>query len=190
MKRRNASVHICVHAEIRILTLNLYRFHEKVTQGDKVQTIKGENKSFTVDDTRRERIFTVQEHCVSLSLFLSLHVTSFLLIKYTTLRVHAFAVRSSTCALPFSPVYFIARNIRFHGTSCKHGRHLRPGISDDICSFFMSLWHPFRENFFLPSRAELFPEPVYVLRSRPSGFAREIINIRSYVSSHTQLRGK
>lgn len=40
-------------------------FSQKVTEGDKVQTIKGENKSFPVDDTRRERIFTVQEHCVS-----------------------------------------------------------------------------------------------------------------------------
>ena len=35
-------------------------------EADKVlQTIKEENKSFTVDDTRRERIFTVQERCVS-----------------------------------------------------------------------------------------------------------------------------
>lgn len=108
--------------------------------GREAQTIKEENKSFTVGDTRRERIFTVQEHRVFLQFRAregARVILLFLLIKYTTLRLRSPTVRSFL--LPFPRVYFIARNIRFHSTSCKHGRHLRPGISDDICSFFMSL---------------------------------------------------
>lgn len=53
-------------------------FSQKVTEGDKVQTIKGENKSFPVDDTRRERIFTVQEHTASLPSVHERKRTSFL----------------------------------------------------------------------------------------------------------------
>lgn len=80
--------------------------------------------------------------------------------------------------LPFPRVYFIARNIRFHSTSCKHGRHLRPGISDDICSFFMSLWHSFREISYSLRARETPRRAVY--GAVASSGLREIINIGSY----------
>lgn len=144
-------------------------------------TIKEENKSFTVGDTRRERIFTVQEHLCSFAREKEERVAPFSSYKI----YHAARLRSSTVRsflLPFPRVYFIARNIRFRSTSCKHGRHLRPGISDDICSFFMSLWHSFREiSYSLRARARARETPRRaVYGAVASSGSREIINIGSY----------
>lgn len=75
---------------------------------------------------------------------------------------------------------------------CKHGRHSAtryPGISDDICSFFMSLWHPFREISY-SHRAQSSWQSPFTLRSRHRVRRREIINIRSYMgaSAHAAAR--
>jgi len=140
--------------------------------------MKGVNKSFTVDDTRRERIFTVQEHCVVSSYIHTRYSLLFFLENiphcvYTLLR---FDPRSCLRASLFSSLLYREKYQVLRYLECKHGRHSATPYSRykrrHLLLFHVPLT-PVPWNFLLPSRAELLAEPVYVAVASSGSQARD-----------------